>query len=110
MYVPRDRYSLTMSFWVVPAQVLARHALPLGVGDVEAEQPRRRRVDRHRRVHLALRDAVEQLAHVAEVHDRHADLADLALGQHVVGVVARSGSGGRRRSTGPVCPLARFER
>ena len=72
-------------------QVLAGHALLLGVGDVEAEQPRRRRVDRHRRVHLADRDAVEQLAHVPEVHHRHADLAHLALGEDVVGVVAGLG-------------------
>ena len=35
--------------------------------DVEREQPRRRRVDRHRRVHAVERDAVEQRAHVALV-------------------------------------------
>ena len=34
---------------------------------------------------------VKQRAHVAEMADRHADLADLALGQHVVGVVAGLG-------------------
>ena len=34
------------------------------------------------------RDAVEQRAHVAEVADRHADLADLAAGELGVGVVA----------------------
>ncbi len=40
MYVPRDRYSLTMSFCVVPRSSLLADALLLGVGDVEAEQPR----------------------------------------------------------------------
>ena len=37
---------------------------------------------------VAERNAVEQRAHVAEMADRHADFADLALGQHVIGVVA----------------------
>ena len=72
-------------------QPAALDALLFGVGHVEGQQPGGRGVDRHRRVHLAGRDPVEQLAHVAEVDDRHADLADLALGQHVVGVVAGLG-------------------
>jgi hypothetical protein len=59
----------------------------LGVGDVEAEEPRRRRVDRHRRVHLADRDPVEQLRHVPQVRHGDADLAHLAARQDVVGVV-----------------------
>jgi hypothetical protein len=67
------------------------HALLLGDREVEREQPHRGRVDRHRRVHLVERDAVEQRAHVAEVGDRHADLADLAARQLVVGVVAGLG-------------------
>ena len=66
-------------------------ALLLGHRDIEREQPRRRRVDRHRGVHAVERDAVEQGAHVAEMADRHADLADLALGQRMVGVVAGLG-------------------
>ena len=66
----------------------SRRALLVGDGDVERQQPRGRRVDRHRRVHLAERDAVEQRAHVADVRDRHADLADLAARQLVVGIVA----------------------
>ena len=79
--------------------VVLRRALQLGAGrallvrhrDVEREQPRRRRVDRHRGVHVAERDVVEQRAHVAEMRDRHADLADLALGEDVVAVVAGLG-------------------
>ena len=51
----------------------------------------RGRVDRHRRVHLVERDALEERPHLAEVRDRHADLADLAAGQRVVGVVAGLG-------------------
>ncbi len=57
-------------------------------GDVERQQPCRRGVDRHRRVHLCQRDPVEQRPHVVDRADRHADLADLPPRQHVVGVVA----------------------
>ncbi len=88
MYVPRDRYSLTMSFCVVPRSSARRHPLLLGIGDVQREQPRRGGVDRHRGVHLAGRDLVEQRAHVAEVGHRHADLADLATRHRRVRVVA----------------------
>ena len=63
----------------------------LGDRDVEAEQPGGGRVDRHRGVHLVERDAVEQLVHVALVGDRDADLADLAAGEDVVGVIAGLG-------------------
>ena len=79
--------------------VVLRGALKRGGGDavllrgadVQRQQPGRRRVDRHRRVHLAERDAVQQLVHVALVGDRHADLADLAARELVVGVVAGLG-------------------
>ena len=55
-------------------------------------------------------EPVEELAHVAEVRDRHADLADLAA--------RRAGRRGRSRVwvgrskaiESPVWPLARFER
>ena len=66
----------------------ARHALLVGERDVERQQPGGGGVDGHRRVHLAERDAVEQRAHVADMRDRHADLADLALGERMVAVVA----------------------
>ena len=42
-----------MSFWIVPVSLVARRALLVGHRDVEREQPRRRGVDGHRRVHLA---------------------------------------------------------
>ena len=58
----------------------ARHALFVGQRDIERQQPGRGGVDRHRRVHRAGRDAVEQRAHIAEMADRHADFADLAFG------------------------------
>ena len=80
-----------MSFWVVPWSAAAIEPVLLGDDDVERQQPRRGRVDRHRRVHLVERDAVEQRVHVALVGDRHADLADLAAGELVVGVVAGLG-------------------
>ena len=91
MYVPRDRYSFKMSFCVVPASAACGDALLVGEREVHAEQPHRGGVDRHRRVHLAERDAVEQRAHLAEVRDRHADLADLAARERCVGVVAGLG-------------------
>ena len=69
-------------------QRCARRALLVGDRDVERHQPRRGGVDGHRGVHRIERNAVEQRAHVAEMADRHANLADLALRQHVVGIVA----------------------
>lgn len=66
-------------------------ALFVGQGDIERQQPRRRGVDGHRGVHAVERNAVEQGAHVADMADRHADLADLAAGQDMVGVVAGLG-------------------
>ena len=86
--MPRDRYSLMMSFCVVPCSFFRAHALLIGQRDIEREQPGGGGVDRHRRVHRVERDAVEQHAHVAEMRDRHADLADLALGERMVAVVA----------------------
>ena len=80
-----------MSFWVVPLSWRALDPVLLGDRDVEAEQPGGGRVDRHRGVHLVERDAVEELVHVALVGDRDADLADLAAGEDVVGVVAGLG-------------------
>ena len=66
-------------------------ALLLGERRIEREQPGGRGVDGHRGVHLGERDALEQAAHVAEMRDRHADFADLAARQRVVGVVAGLG-------------------
>ena len=80
-----------MSFWVVPCERGGVDAVLLRDDDVEREQPRRRRVDRHRGVHPVERDAVQQRVHVALVRDRDADLADLAARQLVVGVVAGLG-------------------
>ena len=72
-------------------ELLTRHALLVGERDIEREQPRRRGVDGHRGVHLAERDALEQRAHIAEMRDRHADLANLAAGEDVVGIVTGLG-------------------
>ena len=80
-----------MSFWVVPWSWSSGHALLLGGDDVQRQQPGGGRVDRHRRVHLVQRDAVQQRPHVALVGDRDADLADLAAGELVVGVIAGLG-------------------
>ena len=67
------------------------NALLVGERQVEAPDPRRGGVDRHRGVHLGEGYAGQQLAHVAEVGDRHPDLADLARRQGRVGVVAGLG-------------------
>ena len=69
-------------------QVGAVDPVLLADGDVERQQPGGGGVDRHRRVHDVERDVVEQEAHVAAVGDGHPDLAHLALGELVVGVVA----------------------
>jgi hypothetical protein len=61
-------------------------ALFLGHGCVQRQQPGGRGVDGHRGVHLLKRQVLEQLAHVAEMGNRHPELADLAAGQRVVGV------------------------
>jgi hypothetical protein len=69
-------------------QVLAIDARFVGDGDVEREQPGRCRVDRHRRVHRAQRNAVEERSHVAQVRDGDADFSYFALGARVIGIVA----------------------
>ena len=79
-------------------QVARRDALLLGVGHVEPEQPGRRGVDGHRGVHGAGRDAVHERAHVPEVGDGDTDLAHLAPGQRMVGVVP--GLGGQVEGDG----------
>ena len=60
------------------AQVGARDALLLGDADVEGEQDRGRRVDRHRRRDVAQRDAREEGAHVVDRVDGDALAPDLA--------------------------------
>ena len=42
MKFPRAMYSLRMSFWTVPRELLARHALLLGDQLVEQQQHARR--------------------------------------------------------------------
>ncbi len=72
-------------------ELLRGRALLLGGDDVERQQPGGGGVDRHRGVHLIERDPLHQRPHVAEVGDRDADLADLAAGELVVGVIAGLG-------------------
>ena len=66
-------------------------ALGLGRRDVERQQDRRGRVDRHRGADLAERQPVEQDRHVGQARDRHADPADLPFGVGRIGVVAHLG-------------------
>ena len=58
----------------------------LGSDDVQRQQNRCGRVDGHRGGDLLQVDAVEQAHHVVDGVDRHADLANLAHGERVVGV------------------------
>ena len=87
-----------------PAELCTLEALLLADADVEPQQHRRRRVDRHRRRDLAERDAGEERLHVGERVDRHALAADLAERARVVGVVAhqRRHVEGRREARLPV--------
>ncbi len=97
-------YSLRMSVWIVPRSSERVDALLLADADVEREQHRGRRVDRHRRRDLAERDPAEERLHVGERVDRHAFAADLAERARVVGVVAhqRRHVEGRREARLPV--------
>ena len=88
-----------MSFCVVPRSWSRLHALVLGVGHVQAEQPGGRGVDGHRRVHLARGDAVEQLAHVARGARPARRPCPPRPGPAGRRGRSRSGWAGRRRST-----------
>ena len=89
--VPREAYSLRMSFWIVPVSLARGYVLALGGGDVEGEQDRGRAVDREAGADLVQRDAVEQDLDVGQGVDRDADPADLLAHLGVVGVVAALG-------------------
>ena len=98
MYSFCAMYSLRMSVWIVPRSCSAGHALLLADRDVEREQDRRGRVDRHRGRDVVERDPAEQRLHVLERVDRDPLAADLAQRALVVGVVAhqrRHVEGGR---------------
>src|SRR5438132_9206140 len=66
-------------------------ALLFGEGDVEGQQDRAGGIDGHRRRDFLERNVLHQELHVRERGDRDADLADLAFGHRVVGVVADLG-------------------
>ena len=80
-----------MSFWIVPGELVLRHALLLGGDDVAGEHRQHRAVHRHRHAHPVERDAVEQDLHVLDRVDRHPGLADIADDARVVAVVAAMG-------------------
>ena len=66
--------------------ILPGHTLLLRDRQVEREQDRRGRVDRHRGGDLVEGDAAQQRLHVVERVDGDADAADLSRGARVVGV------------------------
>ncbi len=59
--------------------------------NIKRQQPGRRRIDRHRGVHLRKLDAGEKSPHVAQMGDRHADLTDFAARQHMIWIIAGLG-------------------
>ena len=73
------------------ADLLARHALLLGHQLVEEQQDGAGGVDRHGRRDLVHREVGHEETHVGQRVDGDADLAHLALGPGVVGVVAHLG-------------------
>ena len=74
-----------------PAELRRLEAFLLPHGDVHGVEDRRRRVDRHRGGDLVELDVVEERLHVFERIDRNAAMADLALTQGIIGVVAHQG-------------------
>ena len=111
MYVPRAMYSFSTSFWIVP--VSWSPVTPCSSADelVQQQQQRGGGVDRHRRGDLVQRDAVEQHPHVVDRVDGDAHLADLAVRDRGVGVVAHlggqvEGDGQARRAVGDELPVA----
>ena len=70
------------------AELVTRYPVLFGHELVQQQQDGRRGVDRHAGGDLVERDAVEEPAHVLDRVDRHADLADLAVRDRVVRVVA----------------------
>ena len=91
MYSFCAMYSFRMSFCRVPESRAHAHALLLGHRQVHGPEHGRRRVDGHGDGDIAQRNAAEQDLHVLERTDRRAALADFALAQGVVGVVAHQG-------------------
>ena len=83
--------SLRMSFWIVPRELVLRHALLLGRHDVARQHRQHGAVHGHRHAHLVERDAVEQDLHVLDGVDRHARLADVAHHARMIGIVAAVG-------------------
>ena len=69
-------------------QLLPIEALVLGIGQIKGHHDRGRGVDRHRHRELADVDAIEQLPHVVDRVDRHAQPAHFAQRARVVAVQA----------------------
>ena len=61
MYSFCAMYSFRMSVWIVPRSSDRADALLLTDTQVEGEEDRRRRVDRHRRRHLTQRNAANSV-------------------------------------------------
>src|SRR6202011_2920182 len=69
------------------AQLRPRHPMLFRHHEVQRQDERRRRVDRHRGVDLAEWNPFQQLLHVAPMANRDASLADLACRHRSIRVV-----------------------
>jgi hypothetical protein len=97
------------------AQLVGGDTPPLGERNIQRHQPRRRRIDRHRGVHLLQRQIREQRVEIIEAPDRDTHLAHLASRERVVGVIARlrrkvERDGQPRLSLGQVVAVERVRR
>ena len=79
-------------------------ALAAGHRDIERQQNRRGRIDGHRSGNLGQVDAIEQALHVFDRIDGHADFADFADGQRMIGIQADLGGQieGNRKARGAI--------
>ena len=86
-----------------PRELVAGDPVLLRDQLVEQQEHRARRVDGHRGRDLVERQPVEQDAHVVDRVDRHTDLADLAVRDRLVAVVAHLGRQveGHAQAAGP---------
>ena len=56
-------------------------------GHIKRQQPRGRRIDRHRCVHVFKRQLIEQDPHVAKMTNRNTDFPNLAARQDMIGII-----------------------
>mmetsp|Transcript_24008 Transcript_24008/g.44062 ORF Transcript_24008/g.44062 Transcript_24008/m.44062 type:complete len:371 (-) Transcript_24008:5902-7014(-) len=63
-------------------------ALFLGHRNIKRQEPRGRRIDRHRRIHLLQRNVLKEAPHIAQMRNGYADFAHFAARQDVIAVIS----------------------